>query len=282
VPRDETLFFSEFYGRFLSGALHGASARGWGVQICTLKREPGRGFREAIQQLGLDSSGIIYLAETLTQDDVAELAGYSRPLVLMKAVLPLGVAPADLDVPVVGVDNFSGASVAAELLVQLGHRRVGLLLGPARARDAAERRQGYLTTLAAAGIRPRPEWIREGDFSVEAGRNAMRQLLRLRERPTALCCANDQIAFGAIDAVHDAGLRCPEDISIIGFDDSIWARACRPPLTTVQQPLAEMAERSVSLIIELAASSGRKRQPLFEELAAPLKLRASTRPVPAD
>lgn len=280
VPLDENIFFSEYYGRFLAGTLHAAAARGWGVQICTLRRKPGVGFREAMQQLSLDSSGLIYLAEPLSVADAHELKGYRRPFVLTKSALPLGVRAADLDVPVVGVDNIGGARSVASLLLQLGHRKIGLLLGPTGSRDADERRQGYLEMLEKAGVRPRAEWIHEGSFSAETGRAGLAKFLQTADRPTAVCCANDEIAFGAVNAAHVAGLRCPQDISVVGFDDGIWATSCQPALTTIRQPLADMAERAVGLIVEaVAARNGRGNRALLDEMPAPMMIRESTHPM---
>lgn len=279
VPLDENIFFSEYYGRFLAGTLHAAAARGWGVHICTLRRKEGGSFREAMQHLALNSSGLIYLAEPLSHADVQELKGYRRPFVLTKSSLPPGVKAADLGVPVVGVDNLAGARSVASLLLQLGHRKIGLLLGPAGSRDADERRRGYLEMLEKAGVKPRAEWIYEGSFSAETGRAGITKFLQSGDRPTAVCCANDEIAFGAINAAHVAGLRCPDDISIVGFDDGIWATACQPALTTVRQPLTDMAERAVGLIVEAASSPGRVARVMLDEMPAPMMIRESTRPL---
>ena len=279
VPLDENIFFSEYYGRFLAGTLHAAGARGWGVHICTLQRRENGTFREAMQHLSLDSSGIIYLAEPLGAQDVRELRGYRRPFVLTKSSLPVDTDARDLDVPVVGVDNLSGARSVASLLLQLGHRRIGLLLGPEGSRDAHERKQGYLEMLQKAGVVPRPEWIHSGPFSAETGRNGFGRILQGHERPTALCCANDEIAFGALQAAHAAGLVCPEDISIVGFDDGIWATACHPALTTIRQPLADLAERAVGMVVEAANAPGRSRRLAQDDMPAPMMIRESTRPL---
>ena len=279
VPLDENIFFSEFYGRFLAGALHAAAARGWGVHICTLTRQPGASFREAMQHLSMDSSGIIYLAEPLQPTDVQELHGYRRPFVVAKSVLPAETAIGDLGVPVVGVDNFAGAQSAASLLLQLGHRKIGLLLGPSASRDVHERRLGYLDALEKAGVQLRPEWIYEGPFSAETGREGFARFLGSAERPTGLCCANDEIAFGAIHEANLAGLRCPEDVSVVGFDDGMWATACRPALTTIRQPLADLAERAVGLVVEAAGAAGKSRRPVLHEMPAALVIRESTQPI---
>ncbi len=279
VPMDENIFFSEFYGRFLAGTMHAAAAREWGVHICTLSRKPGTSFREAMQHLSMDSSGIIYLAEPLGLTEVQELRGFRRPFVVAKSVLPPETAVGDFGVPVVGVNNFAGAQSAASLLLQLGHRRIGLLLGPSASRDVHERRQGYLDALEKAGVLPRPEWIYEGPFSAETGREGFARFLGSGERPTGLCCANDEIAFGAIHEANVAGLRCPEDISVVGFDDGMWATACRPALTTIRQPLADMAERAVGLVVEAAGAPGKARRPVLHEMPAALVIRESTQPI---
>jgi DNA-binding LacI/PurR family transcriptional regulator len=276
VPLDENIFFSEFYGRFLAGSLHAAATRGWDVHICTLHKKPRMDFRETLQHLGLDSSGIIYLAEPLSEADVQKLQSYRRPLVLTKSVLPPDVDPAMPGVPVVGIDNQGGARSAASLLLQLGHRRIGLLLGPPGSRDAHERKQGYLEILRRDGVEPRREWIFEGPFNAETGRTGMEGLLRAGEMPTAVCCANDEIAFGAIDAARSAGLNCPKDISIVGFDDGLWATACRPALTTVRQPLADLAERAVSLLVEAATRPPQPHPGVLGDLPAALVIRDST------
>ena len=280
VPLDENIFFSEYYGRFLSGTLHAAAARGWGVHISTLRRAAGAGFRQAMQYLGLDTSGIIYLGEPLSRADVQELRGYRRPFIMTKSALPPDIKAGEFDLPVVGVDNFAGAQTAANLLLQLGHRRIALLLGPAGSRDAIERRQGYLSVLEKSGALPRPEWIREGPFSSETGRVGMTALLEGKERPTAVCCASDEIAFGAIHAARIMGLRCPKDISIVGFDDGLWATACRPALTTIRQPLADLAERAVSLLVEAANAPGKNHRPVLNDMPAAMVIRESTHSAP--
>jgi DNA-binding LacI/PurR family transcriptional regulator len=246
------------------------------VHICTLHKTPRTDFREALQHLGLDSSGIIYLAEPLTDVDVQKLQGYRRPLVLTRSVLPPNVDPALLGVPVVGIDNTGGARSAANLLLQLGHRKIGLLLGPPGSRDAVERKEGYMETLRRGGAEPRPEWIFGGPFNAETGRAGMTAFLRGADRPTGICCANDEIAFGAIDAARSAGLSCPNDMSIVGFDDGLWATVCRPALTTVRQPLADLAERAVSLLVEAATRSTLTQTAIPSNLAAALVIRDST------
>jgi DNA-binding LacI/PurR family transcriptional regulator len=133
--------------------------------------------------------------------------------------------------------------------------------------------------LEQAGARPRPAWIYEGAFSAETGRAGLAAFLSGTDRPTAVCCASDEIAFGAIDAARANGLRCPEDLSVIGFDDGPWATACRPALTTIRQPLADLAERAVSLIVEASGRPGAAPRAASCEMPAAMVIRDSTRAI---
>jgi DNA-binding LacI/PurR family transcriptional regulator len=234
-----------------------------------------------MQQLSLDSSGVIYLGEPLSKTEIEELKGFRRPFVITKSSLPENTDVRELGVPVVGVDNRAGARSAANLLLQLGHQRIGLLLGPEGSRDAFERKQGYIETLQKAGALPHADWIHSGPFNAETGRAGIERILQGADRPTAICCANDEIAFGAVQAARVAGIRCPEDISVVGFDDGMWATACQPSLTTIRQPLADMAERAVGLIVEAANDPGRSRRVLLDDMTAPMMIRESTRPLRA-
>jgi len=236
VPLDENIFFSEFYGRFLAGSLHAAATRGWDVHICTLHKTPRMDFRETLQHLGLDSSGIIYLAEPLSVADVQKLQGYRRPLVLTKSALPPDVDPASLGVPVVGIDNQGGARSAASLLLQLGHTEIGLLLGPPGSRDAHERKQGYLEILKRDGVEPRREWIYEGPFSAETGRSGIAAFIGAGQLPTAVCCANDEIAFGAIDAARSGAQATSRPPEVCGSASRWRCQSGRPGGRTTSWP----------------------------------------------
>jgi DNA-binding LacI/PurR family transcriptional regulator len=123
---------------------------------------------------------------------------------------------------------------------------------------------------------PRPEWVYDGPFNAEAGRTGMTALLEAKERPTGVCCANDEIAFGVMDAASSKGWSCPGDISIVGFDDGLWATVCRPALTTVRQPLADLAERAVSLPVEAAIRTAPTQAVVPTNLPAALCIRDFT------
>jgi LacI family transcriptional regulator len=156
-----------------------------------------------------------------------------------------------MSLPVVVVENRIGARTAVEHLLSLGHRRIAFIGGTAGTGQGAERLKGYHDALDAAGIAFDPALAVEGDFAQTGGYSATEKLLSLPQPPTAIFAANDEMGFGAIDAIHSRGLDVPADISVIGFDDIPTSSFVFPPLTTMRQPHAEMAERAVNELVAL-------------------------------
>ena len=152
--------------------------------------------------------------------------------------------------PSVSATNYQGAYAATKYLIELGHRRIGLISGPLTMRCVHERLEGYRAALLDHQIGLNPAWISEGDFFQPSGFAGAHQLLTLAVPPTAILAANDVMALGVMEAVRDQGLRIPEDISIIGFDDIPQAASVHPALTTVRQPLEEMGRVAVQLLFE--------------------------------
>ncbi|HYF96261.1 MAG TPA: LacI family DNA-binding transcriptional regulator [Symbiobacteriaceae bacterium] len=149
------------------------------------------------------------------------------------------------------VDHREGARAATRHLLELGHRRIGHISGPRRP-SAFTRLLGFLEALQEAGIEPRPEWISEyGGYTFDHGYKAMQVMLQIPagQRPTGIFCVNDLSAVGALQAASDAGLEVPRDISIVGYDDIVWARLLRPTLTTVSQPVEELGRRATRLLL---------------------------------
>ncbi|AUG81918.1 LacI family transcriptional regulator [Kitasatospora sp. MMS16-BH015] len=177
-------------------------------------------------------------------------------------------------VPAVGTTNWDGGLAATRHLLDLGHRRIGLIGGPARMMCSRARADGYRAALDMAGIPYLDELVREGDFHHESGRRLGLELLGLADRPTAVFAGNDLQAFGLYEAARELGLRIPEDLSVVGFDDLPPARWVGPPLTTVRQPLTEMAEVATRMVIDLAR--GTQPGALRVDLATSLVERGST------
>jgi LacI family transcriptional regulator, repressor for deo operon, udp, cdd, tsx, nupC, and nupG len=159
------------------------------------------------------------------------------------------------DLPSVTVDNRHGAALAVGHLAQAGHSAIGFLSGPPDNVLTSERLAGFTTALADLGLVARPDWILEGDFSMDSGAAAARRWMALSDRPTALFCASDEMAIGFMGAVHRAGLSVPGDVSIVGFDNIEVAQHLTPGLTTIRQPRTIIGLRSAELLIDMIAAN---------------------------
>jgi LacI family transcriptional regulator len=200
-----------------------------------------------------------------------ELRLLGVPLVVVD---PAG-SPA-LDAPTIGAANWSGGLAATEHLLSLGHRRIGLIAGPPRLLCSRARLDGYRAALEGAGLTLDEALVVPGDFHAESGFAGCEKLLDLPEPPTAVFAASDQMALGAIEALRRRGLRVPEDMSVVGFDDLPEVRWSAPPLTTVRQPLADMGKLAARTVLELARDE-RPDSPRVE-LGTELVVRSSTAP----
>lgn len=153
----------------------------------------------------------------------------------------------------VGATNWQGAYDATRYLIGLGHQRIGFITGARELGCAVDRLAGYQTALRESGLPADPDLIYTGDFLQPAGYAGAQALLALPAPPTAIFASNDDMAFGAMDAARDRGLRIPADISIVGFDDLPRAAAVHPALTTVRQPLEEMGRTATRMLLQLIA-----------------------------
>ena len=187
--------------------------------------------------------------------------------------------PLDERIPSVSAAHTSGADQAMQHLLGLGHRRIAQITGPRGWVATEDRRRGYYAALGGAGILPEPGLEVASIPEIEPGREAAETLLALPEPPTAIFACNDNIAIGAIQAARARGLRVPEDLSIVGFDDIEHATIVTPALTTVRQPLAEMGRTAVSLLNRLLERQ--RFETLHVELATRLVVRDSTAPPPS-
>lgn len=274
IPKEEDIFFSEFYGRLLGGVIRASSDTDWKVQISALNVDSDNVLDE-FRRIGLGCSAIFYAGLPLTTEQVDALSYYHSPLVLIRSALPPDYPLEEVDCHVVGVDNYNGGILTVAHLAEQGHERVGLILGPSDFRDFAERAQGYRDGLAQAGLVCDESLVFNGSYDLETGRVGFEKLMKQDNPPTALICANDNIAFGALDSAKEVGFNCPHDVSIIGFDDGPWATACSPRLTTIRQPLSALTGRAFELLLNTAKS----KEPVdvrHIELSTVLSVREST------
>lgn len=188
-------------------------------------------------------------------------------------VVDPGTAPPP-GVPTVTADNLGGGRRATEHLLDLGHRRIAVLAGHRRTPSSAARVDGYRQALRAAGLRHRPEFIRHARFDAALAERLTGELLALPEPPTALFACSDEMAAAAIRAATLRGLSVPGDLSVVGFDDLPEARRLLPQLTTVRQPIADMAADGIGLLAR--AMSGEPGESLRAEHPTHLVVRGST------
>lgn len=184
---------------------------------------------------------------------------YARPPVV--SLLDADFSP---DIPAVRVDHRLGAIAATNHLISLGHLRIAHISGSPDSPMALSRRAGFLQALRDAGLPVDPRQIVEGGFTLEAGQDAMAQLLQQTRRPTAVFAANDEAAIGAIKAIRAAGLDVPGDISVIGFDDQRLGRIYEPALTTVHVPAFELGYRGLTMLDGLLRGKDIARDELLE------------------
>jgi LacI family transcriptional regulator len=188
---------------------------------------------------------------------------------LQKSGIPIvstGFYLPDAEFSVVEVDNVDGGRKATQHLVELGHTQIALICGPADWKSVSDRTEGYMQALASASIAQNPDLIVHGtSWLHRSGYGAMKELLARGAPLTAVFAHNDRIAKGAISAIHEAGLKVPEDISIVGYDDIPEAEFSDPPLTTIRQPMREVGKAAARLLVEMVENSdARPTQILYE------------------
>ncbi|HET9138689.1 substrate-binding domain-containing protein, partial [Actinophytocola sp.] len=180
------------------------------------------------------------------------------------------------DVPSVGATTWNGGLSATRHLLELGHRRIAVITGPEYALCSRARLDGYRAALDAAGVPVDPALIRQGEFEIEDGLRHTEELLRLPDPPTAIFALNDGMAIGVYHAASLAGLRIPDDLSVVGFDDYDLDQWLVPPLTTVRQPLQEMGAAAARMALDLSEDLAPRGKRV--ELATELVVRGSTAP----
>jgi LacI family transcriptional regulator len=218
------------------------------------------------------TDGIVLVVSRFQTGVDQELGKLGIPYVFVD---PIGVP--EQDVPVIGATNFDGGVEATEHLIGLGHTRIGIITGDRGLMCSQERLAGYKDALDRAGLPYDENLVSVGNFQVEGGYYGGARLLRLPKPPTAIFAGSDLQAHGVYQAAKAAGLRVPEDLSVVGFDDVPLCQWVSPPLTTIRQPLTDMAREATRILVDMAyrgIEPPRKKV----ELATSLVVRESTAP----
>jgi LacI family transcriptional regulator len=258
-----------FFQEVLVGLKQGAGARGYDLLLFA-SDEPGHGFGTHSFLRRADHHGV----------DGAIVLGYDgNPEIakLAESGLPCITVDADIPGPRTGYvmsENREGAALAVRHLVELGHERIATITGMLNTRPGADRLEGYREELARAGLEPREEYVAEGDYYDESGYRATQRLLQLEEPPSAIFAASDLMAAGALRAANELGVRVPDDLAIVGFDDIGLASLIQPQLTTVRQDMHALGEAAAEGLSRTIENSDAERVERF--VPTRLVIRASS------
>ncbi|WP_332237254.1 LacI family DNA-binding transcriptional regulator [Sporolactobacillus sp. KGMB 08714] len=239
------LVISDFYNPVIASIIHGAEIRaskeGYNLLVCG----PGQNQSKTISSF-IDKSydGLLISNSCLEDSYILDLVNKKIPLVLINRKVP------NMNNFVI-VDDLYGAMLGVKYLAEYGHKRIAHISGPLYTTTGIERLQGYRKAIKECNIEFNSEYVQESDYSIEGGYAAMKKLLLLSQRPTAVFAASILISLGAMKAIRESGLSIPKDISLVGYHDVFFADTLNPPLTTVKMPLEEMGDQAIGKLIAM-------------------------------
>lgn len=259
---------NSFFGEILSGIEEVLRPANYGIVVCNTdeiwQREAD--YLDLLSRLCVD--GILATAATFKWHVSAN--GHT-PIVFFDRSFE------GMDGPFVGINNHQAAYKATCYLIKHGHRKIGLLLGEKQLSTGRERFAGFRQALQEHGIEFREQWVMPSIFSIEGGYEATQQILSLPQQPTALLLNNNFLSLGALSALQDVGLHCPQDMSLIGFDDHPWAAVSNPPLTVMQQPTRKIGKIAAQTLLDMINHETRPTSHII--LEANLVVRKSCREI---
>lgn len=267
VPDNSNPFFAEV----ARGIEDTSFDHGYSVILCNSDRDLHKERLYINVLLEKQVDGILFVAAGMSADNIQPLFERSLPLVVVDRQIP------SLAVDSVLAANQHGGWLATQYLLELGHRRIGCIVGPEDIASSGERVAGYHQALSDHNVPPDNQLIIRGDFRYESGYSAGNQLLSLDDPPTAIFACNDLMAVGVMAKALEIGLSVPGDLSVIGFDDIRPAIYANPPITTIKQPKYEMGVASTELL--LARMRDNERAPQQQILDTSLVIRQSTAPL---
>ncbi len=249
-PGKEFMFSNPFYGELLSAIEYTARTNGYHLLLSGTKED--QSYLNVAQNRGLD--GVIIVG-AYPGKNLAELRGMNVPVVLVDSYVK------DETFHTVGNEDRQGARMATEYLLAKGHRRIAFVSGSIREHGVNSKRyQGYLDALLAAGIEPCEQALYSDTVSFEYGVEAANEFVRRGKKQTAAFVTADVLAMGMLKGLMQRGMRIPQDLSIVGFDDVYLAQMCYPSLTTVRQDISRKGREAVRMVIEAAAGNARKME----------------------
>jgi DNA-binding LacI/PurR family transcriptional regulator len=226
-----------------------AAPRGLASILCNTTRAAFREVDYVHMLLDRRVEGMIFIASEMTNlrgdhSHYKQLVGEGARIVFVNGALP------SLDIPAVGVDEHAAGELATQHLIDLGHERIGFVAGPQHYLPTQYKGAGRETALRGAGLDAQ-HLVAHAEFAVEGGRQALRELLAMDEPPTGVICSSDVMAMGVLQEAVSRGLRVPDDLSVVGFDGIDACTWSFPPLTTIEQPIGEIAETAIDVLQRL-------------------------------
>ncbi|MGF7452316.1 HTH-type transcriptional repressor PurR [Pasteurella bettyae] len=246
--------------------------QGYSLFLCNTQNDPDKvkNHLEMLAKKRVD--GVLVMCSEYLDDSRHALKDFSyMPMVVMDW------GPVNPDTDLILDNSFEGGYLAGKHLVENGHKKIGYLSAELKKVTAKQRYQGFMKALSEANVTMNPDWLFEGSFEPEDGYECMNKLLAMENKPTAVFCCNDIMALGAISAIADKGLRVPDDISVIGYDNVHSSRFFAPPLTTIHQSKARLGERALKLLFERISNKEAKRETI--EIHPELVVRKSVKKI---
>jgi DNA-binding LacI/PurR family transcriptional regulator len=255
-----------YYAEIVRGVQDVADRSGYAVMLYNTDRKSDGIVRDIYHLREKAADGIIFSGGTINGYETLSILGELKDRVVV-------IGRHAVDFPAVLVDNMGGIVQAVDHLLGLGHAEIGFLGGPAGSTTAEDRLAGFRNALAQNRLIVDEKRIKQGDWTPQSGYLLGRELLRSRKRPTAIVSANDQMAFGLMNAARELGLKIPEDLAVVGFDNIPLSSYFDPPLTTVEIPMHEAGAEAMKMLIDLISANKFDKLKLF---ATKLLVRGST------
>jgi len=249
----------DLYGAFFSEVIHGIDevARQKGYHIMVASSHSHKTEIESMLKVMRNGrvDGLIIMSPHIDSASLEKYLPHDMPVVLLNCFCE------DVTKDAIVIDNFNGAYMMVKHLIKHGHQRIAIIKGVEGNYDAEERLRGYRTALTEARLEVSPKLELHGSFSEESGYAAMKRILGMKPRPTAVFAANDAMAVGAISAVHEAGLAIPADIAIGGFDDIAMAKYIKPSLSSVHVSIYDLGAIAARKLVEsIKTENGKPRE----------------------
>lgn len=245
--------------------------KGYSLFLCNTKNDPEKIQNHLDMLVKKRVDGILVMCSEYTQNSLELFNGTKVPMVVMDW------GPNDNQNDRIIDHGFEGGYMATRHLIDNGHRDIAIIAGDLFKTISKARFDGYVKAMTEAGLLIRDEWITENDFEPEAGYESMNQILRQAKLPTAVVCACDTVALGAISAITEKGLHVPQDISVIGYDNIHNSRFYAPPLTTIHQSKARLGRAALDILLERISNEGKPHEPKMLEFYPELVIRQSVR-----